>query len=56
MKPEQPRRTERFDARLFPDDLALIDAAARESGQTRTEFIIGSAIRRAKRMCGDYAR
>ena len=47
-------RTQRFDARLSPAEKRLLERAARLSGRSLTEFVVGSAREAAHRAIERY--
>jgi uncharacterized protein (DUF1778 family) len=49
-----PARSQRFDARLSPQDKRLLDRAAEISGRSLTEFVIGTAKEAALRTIARY--
>jgi uncharacterized protein (DUF1778 family) len=40
----------RFEARLDPDDDALLSWAARQTGMTKSGFVLGTALERAREL------
>lgn len=51
-----PQRSERFEIKLRPRERALIDRAARASGQWMSEIVRSAAVRRARRLIRENER
>lgn len=49
-------RTERFEARISPDALAILRRAAELSGRSLSDFVVGAAEREARRTIEEAAQ
>ncbi len=56
MVTETRRRSRRLELRTTPDERELIDDAAAATGTGVTDFVVGSAVREARRVLAERER